>query len=94
MTDTRASLIPDLVTFEAVSDKYGIPLRSMKEAARAGKFTHIHIGNAWRMTPEHVTEFLATRTRKRKPAQDSLGITRARHERKVARKAGRRASAA
>jgi hypothetical protein len=95
MTDTRASLIPDLVTFEAVVDKNPtISLRSMKESARAREFEHIRIGNAWLLTPEQVEAYLATKTKKPKPAQDSLGSLRARHERKVARKAGRRASAA
>jgi hypothetical protein len=80
--------LPETLTFQEVIDKYcsGASLRSMKEAATAGKFEHIRIGRAWLMTPAQIAAYLEYRVKKPqqpKPAPDRRASTRARHLRKT-----------
>ncbi len=81
--------LPTVITFEEITERYPISLRTLKEHARAGLIEHIRFGNTWAMTPEQVDKFLKSRTH-RTEADQALDVVRER----VARKQQRRKVAA
>ncbi|XVU25776.1 helix-turn-helix domain-containing protein [Actinoplanes sp. CA-054009] len=54
--------LPELIAFESVAEKWGLSLRSLKEQARAKKFTHIRHGQKRYFTPDQLDAFLGART--------------------------------
>jgi hypothetical protein len=60
-----------------VATQLGIPVRSLREAARRGEFTHLHIGRKRLLTDEHLAELLkryerrpaAKQTERQRPAR-------------------------
>ena len=53
---------PRLHTLAEVAARYGLSLRSLRERARAGLITHIHLGRERYLTDEMVSDLLARST--------------------------------
>lgn len=90
---TSATAPPDrLHTLAEVAEKYGLPLRPLKDSARANPpgFTHIHLGRERYLTDEMVTALLASNTKTASTAKskkdDGLDGVRARLARRPPRR--------
>jgi hypothetical protein len=59
-TEMLATL-PVLHNFENVAETYGLSLRSLKDKAREGEFSHTRIGRGWFFTEAQLEAFFAAR---------------------------------
>lgn len=91
MTSASTAPPPRLHTLAEVAQKYGLLLRPLRERARAGRFTHIHIGRERYLTDDMVTALLATFTvaGSSRPATDKREAELARVAERLARQQAR-----
>lgn len=76
--------VPDLYLFEDVAERLNIPVRRLKEAARARKFEHVRIGICRYFTPDQLAAYLRANTQGAAETSDvdaDLDAARAQHER-------------
>lgn len=76
--------VPDLYQFEDVAERLNIPVRRLKDAARARKFEHVRIGVCRYFTPEQLAAYLQANTQGAVEPADldaDLDAARAQHQR-------------
>ncbi|MEO3929283.1 helix-turn-helix domain-containing protein [Micromonosporaceae bacterium B7E4] len=92
MTDPTQAGIPRLHPLPEVAEQTGIPLRTLREQARARRFDHVRIGRERYLTHAQLAALIETTT-VTTDRSDALAKTRERQRRRRRKPTGQRPAA-